>query len=68
MNFFDSLKILVAVFTVITLVTNLDSRMPRFPWDVMIDKFGFRLYLPIITSIFLAIIFTFVLNQINYTF
>lgn len=65
MDILDSLKILVGVFAVLTLVTNLDTKMPRFPWDVLVDKFGFRLYIPIITSIFLSIIFSIIIKQLN---
>lgn len=57
-----SLLILTGVFLVLTLVMNLNPRLPRFPWDMFIDKLGFSVYLPIITSIILTIILSILLN------
>lgn len=64
--FFEEIKrgfiILIGVFLVLTLVMNLNPRLPRFPWDMFVDKLGFSLYLPIITSIILTILLSMLLN------
>lgn len=54
--------LLVIVFLVLTLLTNINPRIPRFPWDIFIDKFGFGVYLPITSSLVLTILLSVILK------
>ncbi|MCL4366518.1 DUF2905 family protein [Patescibacteria group bacterium] len=36
--------------------------LPRIPGDIYINKFGFRIYIPIISSIVISIILTILLS------
>ncbi|MBI2021751.1 DUF2905 domain-containing protein [Candidatus Daviesbacteria bacterium] len=62
MDIFETIKqgfyLLVGVFLVLTLLVNLNPRLPRFPWDILLDRFGFRVYLPVTTAIALTMILT----------
>lgn len=50
------LKILLVTFVALTLLMNMDPKLPRFPWDMIVDRFGFLIYLPLITSLVVAIL------------
>ncbi len=39
-----------------------DFRIPRIPFDIVIEKENFKIYFPLGTSILLSIILTFLLN------
>lgn len=69
MPFFEQLKqgflLLVVVFLVLTLLINLNTRLPRFPWDIFIDKFGFSLYLPVTTSIVSALVLSILFGMVG---
>ncbi|MBI2022616.1 DUF2905 family protein [Candidatus Daviesbacteria bacterium] len=64
---FEQLRIgflvLIGLFFALTLIMNMNPRLPRFPWDIFVDKFGFSLYLPVTTSlvgaVLLMILFSF---------
>lgn len=45
-----------AVFLGMLLVWNLNTRLPRFPWDPFVSKLGFSLYLPIITAVVISMV------------
>lgn len=55
------LYFLFAVFLVLLFVYNVSEKIPRFPWDFLVDKFGFRVYIPIITAIILTILLSLIL-------
>ncbi len=50
------LSLTLAVFLMMTLIWNLDSKLPRFPWDPIVSKFGYLFYVPIITSVIASMI------------
>ena len=51
-----------ATILVMGLVWNLNPRLPRFPGDIRIDKFGFTLYIPFISAILVSVILTVLSN------
>ena len=51
-----------ATILVMGLVWNLSPRLPRFPWDLRLDKFGFTLYVPFISALIVSAILTMFLN------
>lgn len=53
--------IYVLVLLLMGLMFNLYPRLPRFPWDININK-GIQIYIPIISSIAVAIILSIILN------
>ena len=57
-----SFQLLVVVFLTLTFIFNIQQGLPRMPWDVYLDKGGFRIHLPFITSIVVAVVLTFILN------
>lgn len=59
------LKILVATFAVLTVLMNMDPKIPRFPWDMIIDRFGFLIYLPLITSLVVAIVISILMTALK---
>ncbi len=58
-------QILIATFSILILGYNFNARWPRMPWDVSIDRFGFHIYIPIITSLVLSIALTILLRLIH---
>jgi hypothetical protein len=48
--------IFVGILAALTLIMNMDRRIPRFPWDLFFDRFGFSVYLPVTTSLVLAML------------
>lgn len=65
-GFVDSIwmtfQILLGTFVILTLAFNFNQSWKRYPWDVTIDKFGFRMYIPIITSLGVAVLLTMLLR------
>ncbi|OGE19179.1 hypothetical protein A3J19_01225 [Candidatus Daviesbacteria bacterium RIFCSPLOWO2_02_FULL_41_8] len=51
------------VFLILGLLFNLMPRLPRIPGDIYLDKLGFRIYIPfistIVTSVILILLFNF---------
>lgn len=55
-------QILLGTFVVLILAFNFNQSWRRYPWDFTIDKFGFRVYVPFITSLALAVLMTILLR------
>lgn len=51
----QGVEVLGAVFLFYTVIANFETRVPRFGWDVTFDKFGFTIYIPITSSLILAL-------------
>ena len=51
-----------ATILVMGLVWNLNPRLPRFPGDVRLDKFGFTIYIPLISGLAISVILTILSN------
>jgi len=61
----EALSFLGTVFLVMSLVFNIMPKLPRFPWDVYINKFGFRIYIPVISSLILSVILALFFNFVR---
>lgn len=59
---------ILIVFGAMTLIFNFEPKLPRFPWDMLVDKFGFRLYFPVTTAFVAAIILLVLFKFANFTF
>ena len=62
MDYASKIFTLLFVVTLIWgLIVNLSPNLPRFPWDINIDRPGFRIYIPItsalVSSVILSILF-----------
>lgn len=58
------LALTATIFLLLTLTYNLKlvKRLPYFPWDVWINKPGYDIYLPWLSSIILSVIITLFMN------
>jgi hypothetical protein len=61
-DLFQTFQIGLGTFCILLLAFNFNQRWPRFKWDVTIDKFGFKVYIPIITSVAVAVLLTMLLK------
>ncbi len=50
------LEVLIAVVFILGLLFNFNSQIPRIPGDIIIDKLGFRIYIPFASAIVVSII------------
>jgi len=50
------------VILLMGLVWNLSPRLPRFPGDLIIDKFGFTIYIPVISGLAISVVLTILSN------
>ena len=50
------------IFLSLGLLFNLMPRFPRIPGDIYIDKFGFRVYIPWLSSLVISVILTVFFN------
>ena len=64
-DLFRTFQILVGTFVILILGYNFNSNWRRFPWDVSVDKFGFHIYIPVITSLFIAVALTIILRVVK---
>ena len=46
------------IFMLLALVFNLKSSLPRIPGDILIDKGGFRIYIPWLSTLIISVILT----------
>lgn len=53
---------LVAIFLILSLVSNIMPKFPRIPGDIHIDRPGLKIYIPFTSAIIASIILTMVLN------
>ncbi|MBI2595768.1 DUF2905 family protein [Candidatus Daviesbacteria bacterium] len=60
--------ILIGTFGILTLIFNFEPNLPRFPWDMIVDKFGFRLYFPVTTAFVAAILLLTLFKLANFNF
>lgn len=64
MDFQRILSITALVFVLMTLVFNF-IRLPfNIPGDIYIDKLGFKVYIPILSTIIISILITILLSMI----
>jgi len=56
------LTFLGLVFLILGLIFNIMPKIPRIPGDIYIDKFGFKIYIPWLSSIILSAILTLYFN------
>ena len=57
-----SFAFLGVIFLILTLGFNFMPRLPKIPGDIYVDKFGFRLYIPWLSSIIVSVILTLIFN------
>ncbi|EKD85402.1 MAG: hypothetical protein ACD_38C00034G0010 [uncultured bacterium] len=50
------------IFLLLGLVFNLMPNLPRIPGDIYIDKGGFKIYIPWLSSIIISVILTLAFN------
>jgi hypothetical protein len=48
--------IFIGVFCLLELLSVMYPNFPKYPWDVNLEKIGIRLYIPVISAIFLSVI------------
>jgi len=52
----------IGTFCILLLAFNFNPSWRRYPWDMSINKMGFRVYIPIISSIGIAVLVTIALK------
>lgn len=67
-GFVHGLYILFITFGALTLIFNFEPTIPRFPWDILMDKFGFRVYIPVTTALVSGIVLVILLKSLNFPF
>jgi hypothetical protein len=55
-------QILLGTFIILTLAFNFNSSWKIYPWDISVDRFGFHVYIPVITSLGIAVLLTMLLR------
>lgn len=65
MDFNRVISITILVFTLLTLYFNFVGKDFYLPGDIYIDKLGFKLHIPILSTIVLSVIITFLLSLIS---
>jgi len=58
-----SFYLFLLVLIILGLVFNINPNLPRFPWDININR-GIKVYIPIISAIAVTIMVTIILNLI----
>ncbi|OGE19830.1 hypothetical protein A3A14_02035 [Candidatus Daviesbacteria bacterium RIFCSPLOWO2_01_FULL_43_38] len=56
---------LAFVFLILGLILNLYPNLPRIPGDININKPGIKIYIPVVSSIIVSILLTFLLNSLR---
>lgn len=54
--------LLGVIFLLLGLIFNIMPNWPRLPGDIYIDKGGFKIYIPWLSSIILSVILTLIFN------
>ena len=54
----------ILVLVVLGLIFNITPSLPRFPWDINLDKGGLKVYIPIISAIAVTILVSIILNLV----
>ena len=62
MKVIQGLYLLLAVFLILGLVFNLNSKLPKLPGDIFIDRGGFKIYIPFLSAIIVSAILTIAFN------
>ncbi len=57
-----SFYIFILILIILGLVFNLHANLPRFPWDINLDKGGLKVYIPLISAIAVTILVSIILN------
>ena len=52
------------IFLLTTLLFNLMPNFPRIPGDIYLDKGGFKIYIPWLSSIIISVVLTIVLDML----
>lgn len=50
------------VFLLLGLMFNISPSWPRLPWDIYLDRPGFKIYIPWATALIISVILTIFLN------
>lgn len=52
----------ILVLLILGLVFNISPNLPRFPWDINLDKGGLKIYIPLISAVAVTIMLAIILN------
>ncbi|MDO8429283.1 MAG: DUF2905 family protein [Candidatus Daviesbacteria bacterium] len=65
MDLVKSLYTLVLIFLLLGLMFNISPNFPKIPGDFYIDRGGFKIYIPWLSSIIISILLTILLILFN---